>query len=135
MAWKAPGALADNDCQLWLWTTNSHLHHAFHLLETWGFTYKTMATWCKSQFGLGYWLRGQTEHVLLGIKGHPRSRLTGPHGAIGSHHSTLIMAPRTRHSEKPECFLDMVETISEPPRIELFARRGRLGWDVWGHEI
>lgn len=42
--------------------------------------------------------------------------------------------PRGKHSEKPEAFLDLVEQVSPAPRVELFARRDRLGWDTWGDE-
>ena len=30
--------------------------------------------------------------------------------------------------------MDWVEQVSPEPRIELFARRQRLGWDTWGDE-
>ena len=46
--------IAYPDCILWLWTTNSHIHEALHLIEQWGFTYKTMATWVKNRMGMGY---------------------------------------------------------------------------------
>ena len=42
--------------------------------------------------------------------------------------------PRGQHSAKPEAFLDMVETVSPGPYLEMFARRNRLGWDTWGNE-
>lgn len=42
--------------------------------------------------------------------------------------------PRRAHSEKPEAFLDVVESVSPAPRLEMFARRQRLGWDTWGDE-
>jgi len=42
--------------------------------------------------------------------------------------------PRGKHSAKPEAFLDIVESVSPAPRIELFARRNRLGWETWGNE-
>jgi N6-adenosine-specific RNA methylase IME4 len=38
------------------------------------------------------------------------------------------------HSAKPEAFLDMVEQVSPEPRVELFARRDRLGWQTWGDQ-
>lgn len=47
---------------------------------------------------------------------------------------TWYAAPRGEHSEKPELFLDLIEQMSPPPRLELFSRRARLGWDVWGDE-
>jgi N6-adenosine-specific RNA methylase IME4 len=30
--------------------------------------------------------------------------------------------------------MDIVERVSPPPRLEMFARRQRLGWDTWGDE-
>ena len=42
--------------------------------------------------------------------------------------------PRGPHSAKPEAFLDLVEQMSPAPRLEMFARRDRLGWDTWGNE-
>lgn len=41
---------------------------------------------------------------------------------------------RGAHSQKPEAFIDLVEQVSPPPYVELFSRRHRLGWDVWGNE-
>jgi N6-adenosine-specific RNA methylase IME4 len=29
----------------------------------------------------------------------------------------------------------MVEAVSPGPRLELFARRARPGWTVWGNEV
>jgi N6-adenosine-specific RNA methylase IME4 len=43
--------------------------------------------------------------------------------------------PRGKHSAKPEAFQDVVESMSPAPRLEMFARRKRLGWDSWGNEI
>jgi N6-adenosine-specific RNA methylase IME4 len=43
--------------------------------------------------------------------------------------------PRGRHSAKPEAFQDMVESVSPGPYLEMFARRPRLGWTVWGNEV
>lgn len=42
--------------------------------------------------------------------------------------------PRGSHSAKPDAFLDVVESVSPGPYLELFARRQRLGWDTWGDE-
>lgn len=55
---------ADN-CILWLWVTNLNMHDGLHLLDYWGFEFKNILTWAKDKFGLGVWLRGQTEHCLL----------------------------------------------------------------------
>lgn len=46
--------------------------------------------------------------------------------------STWFQWPRGPHSAKPPAFLDLVEQVSPAPRVELFARAQRLGWDSWG---
>lgn len=42
--------------------------------------------------------------------------------------------PQKVHSAKPPGFLELVEQITYGPRLELFAREARLGWDSWGNE-
>lgn len=128
--------ISEENCIIGLWTTNSHIHEALHTLKFWGFEYKTMTTWVKTQFGLGYWLRGQTEHLLIGVKGNPRKKMVGPHGATGLNWSTYLGTfKRGKHSEKPIIAYDLLESLGEEPRIELFACKEREGWDSWGNEI
>ena len=43
-------------------------------------------------------------------------------------------APR-KHSQKPFCFFDLVDGMSPSPKLEMFARDRKLGWDAWGDEI
>lgn len=133
--------IAAEDCQLWLWTTNSHLPAAFPLLEAWGFTYRSTCTWVKGredgpiQIGLGYWLRGATEHLLLASRGDARRKLRGEHGATGMAWSTVIHARKGKHSEKPEASYRMIEAMSEEPRLELFARKRRPHWASFGNQL
>jgi len=43
---------------------------------------------------------------------------------------------RTRHSEKPEEFRQIIDTLYPTgKRIELFARKKAEGWDCYGNEI
>jgi N6-adenosine-specific RNA methylase IME4/DNA-binding XRE family transcriptional regulator len=119
---------AAKDCVLWLWTTNHHLHEAFHTVESWGFEYKILLTWAKSNnFGLGKYLRGQTEHCLAAVKGHPVWKLTNQ--------STLLLAPSREHSRKPDEFYKLVESLSEAPRLDYFGRESRPGWTVYGTSV
>ena len=112
------------DSILWLWATNAFLPEAFGLLATWGFEYKTTLTWAKDKIGLGDWLRGQTEHCLLAVKGSYR---VTPGAA-----STLLSAKAGAHSEKPAEFYALVEKLCPGNRLEMFARDRRDGWDGWG---
>ncbi len=117
----------DADCHLYLWATNTHLPAGVALMGRLGFRYITTLTWAKDRIGLGQYFRGQTEHVLFGVRGSlpvpPDQRL-----------STLFMARRLEHSRKPDRFYEIVEQVSPGPRLEMFARRRRVGWDVWGNE-
>lgn len=114
------------DAVLWLWTTNAHIEHAFGVARAWGFEPKTILTWAKDRMGLGDWLRGQTEHCLMAGRGRPLLTLTNE--------TTLLHGRRTEHSRKPDTFYELVERVSPGPHLEMFARRRRFGWDVWGNE-
>jgi N6-adenosine-specific RNA methylase IME4 len=118
--------LADDDCHLYLWITNRSLPKGFELMERWGFRYVTAITWAKPHFGMGNYFRGQTEHVLFGVKGsQPLKRKD-----VG----TLFSAPRgpNGHSSKPVEFYELVETCSPGPYLEMFSRCNRDGWKAWG---
>ena len=120
--------LADDDCHIYLWITNRSLPKGFRLLEAWGFRYITAITWVKPHFGMGNYFRGQTEHVLFGVKGsQPLKRKD-----VG----TAFMADRGTggHSSKPSTFLDLVESCSPGPYIEMFSRSSRNGWITWGEQ-
>jgi N6-adenosine-specific RNA methylase IME4 len=125
--------IADENCHLYLWATNNHLHDAMHVASGWGFRYVTLITWAKDRKGLGQYFRGQTEHCIFAVKGRLPYRFR-PDGKRAQG-STLITAPRTRHSEKPSLMRSLVELVSHPPRVELFAREHHEGWDVFGNEV
>lgn len=127
--------LVERDAHLYLWTTNAFMVEAHEVMRAWGFTQKTIITWVKvhqddhlrPSMKTGYYFRGATEHCLFGVRGSLRLQGTWP---------TAFLWPRPAggHSAKPEAFLDLVEWASPGPRVELFSRRHRLGWDVWGNE-
>lgn len=120
---------------LYLWTTNPKLPFTFEVMKAWGFTYKTTLTWVKTAKngaphggGMGWFFRGATEHVLFGVKGNKPipSALRRPN---------VILAPPTGHSIKPDAFYDLLDGIyPDESRIDMFARRARRGWTVWGNE-
>lgn len=120
--------LAEPDTHLWLWTTNQFLHDGFEVMEAWGFKYLAPITWVKPS-GVGNYFVHRTQTVLFGYREQCRflaARYLPTVFESGWPHP---------HSAKPEQFFDIVERISPTPRIELFARRLRLGWDSWGDEV
>jgi N6-adenosine-specific RNA methylase IME4 len=124
---KMPVAqLACDDAVLWLWVTNAFLPDVWRIVEAWGFKYKTMLTWAKDRMGTGDWLRGQTEHCLLCVRGKPTLTLTNQ--------TTLLNGPLRAHSQKPDEFYAMVESLCPGSKVELFARQAREGWVSHGNE-
>lgn len=120
--------LAEPDAHLWLWTTNQFLCAGFEVMEAWGFKYLAPITWVKPS-GVGNYFVHRTQTVLFGY----RERCQFP---AARYLPTVFEAGWPYpHSTKPEQFFDIVERVSPAPRIELFARRLRLGWDAWGDEV
>jgi len=121
-------SIAAEDCILWLWTTNCHMRQAFDVLDAWGFEQKTILTWAKDRFGMGDWLRGQTEHCLMAMRGKPIVEL--------KNQTTLLHASVRAHSQKPDEFYDFVEKLCPAPRYAyLFSRyRHNEKWDCHGDE-
>ncbi len=117
---------AEENAILWLWTTNAFLHEAYHIIEEWDFTPKTVLTWVKDRMGTGDWLRGKSEHCILAIRGKPVIDLTNQ--------TTILNAPLREHSRKPDEFYDMVNDLCPGRKIDIFSREPRVGWDQWGCE-
>jgi N6-adenosine-specific RNA methylase IME4/ParB-like chromosome segregation protein Spo0J len=121
--------LATDDAILFLWTTSPHLEKAFRVLAAWGFTYKTSLCWNKQVADYGYWLRGEHEILLLATRGSP------PKPPYETVPGSMIRERKREHSRKPEASYALIERMYPGlPKLELFARSRRPGWDVWGNE-
>ncbi len=124
------GGIANEDSILWLWTTNHHMREAFEVLDAWGFRHKTILTWVKNRMGTGDWLRGQSEHCLLAVRGSPIVTLTNQ--------TTVLTGPLRANSQKPDEFYAFVESLCPAPEngyCELFQRTPRTGWIGHGDEV
>ena len=121
--------LAADDCVLFLWATAPKLAEALEVVAAWGFTYRTSAVWVKDKIGLGRYFRSQHEYVLVATRGEP------PTPVPANRPPSVFEAPRTRHSQKPTVLHELVEKMyPSAPKIELFARCRREGWEAWGNE-
>lgn len=117
--------IADENCHLYIWVTNRSLPKAFTLIDAWGFRYITCLTWCKPSIGMGNYFRGSTEQILFAVKGSQQLKRHD----VG----TYFNAPRGNgHSAKPDEFYQLVESCSYAPFIDIFGRKERDGWSVWG---
>jgi N6-adenosine-specific RNA methylase IME4 len=105
------------------------LPEALSVMAAWGFTYRSHCVWVKEHVGIGYWLRNRHELLLVGTRG------SVPAPAPGTQYRSVIEARVGEHSAKPAAFAEMIEELfPNVPRVELFARAPRFGWDVWGNE-
>jgi N6-adenosine-specific RNA methylase IME4 len=118
------------DSVLFLWATSPKLEQAMQVINAWGFEYKTCAVWDKEIIGCGWWLRGQHELLLIGIKGRPLLPLAE------NRFSSVYIEKRAEHSKKPEFYYGMIEKMCPDGKyIEIFARNKREGWSSWGNQV
>lgn len=131
-------SLADrNGAHLFLWVPALFNREGIgaRIARAWGFKVVSEIVWHKMNFGLGKFPRPMHEISLVCRLG------TLPFGGPANVGSVQRWS-QTRaggnggkvHSSKPEGFYDLIELVSPAPRVELFARRQRLGWHTWGDE-
>jgi N6-adenosine-specific RNA methylase IME4 len=119
--------LAAEDSHLYLWTTHKHLPHAFGIAEQWGFKYECLITWRKNVGFTPYsWMR-TTEFALFCRRGSLDLMKLGKR--------LDFEAKRREHSRKPDEFYDLIAEVSPAPRIDIFSREDRDGFDSWGNEV
>lgn len=138
--------ITDSSAHLYLWTTNSFMEESLEIAEAWGFDQKTIITWAKvkeeprglpherdyptkveERIGMGHYLRNVTEHMIFGAKGNLSTKLDNV--------PNLFFAERHEHSAKPDKAYRLAEELSYEPRLDLFSRQKRKGWDTWGKEV
>jgi N6-adenosine-specific RNA methylase IME4 len=133
--------LTQDNSICFIWATVPLMDEGIEVLKAWGFTYKTFITWEKTGIlGMGHWLRVQTEHILIGVKGEVKP--------FGHQEKNIYRHRICEHSAKPHFFRELVMKLASKSfdnceRLELFARsrKGMFsdyeyeGWDVWGNQV
>ena len=121
---------ADDNCVLFVWTTDAHLEVAIKAINNWGFKYKTVAfTWNKKRGFMGKWTVKQCEICLLATKGTAHKLLKS------FKEKSYLEENKTEHSKKPNEFRKRIERMfGDVPKLEMFARTTAEGWDAWGNE-
>lgn len=121
--------MSENDAVLFMWVTSPLLEDAFEVINAWGFRYKTSFVWDKIKHNFGHYNSVRHELLLVCTKGSctPDSKTL--------HDSVVSLERSDKHSEKPEEFRTMIDSLyTWGKRIELFARSCSDGWDAWGNE-
>lgn len=127
---------AANPAHLYLWVPNALLPDGLAVMKAWGFEYKSNIVWHKVRKdggsdgrGVGFYFRNVTELCLFGVRGKNARTL-----APGRRQVNLLGTRKREHSRKPDEFYDIIEACSPGPRLELFARGARKGWEAWGNQ-
>lgn len=123
-------SLAENNSVLFLWGTAPLLPEAIELIEAWGFKYKTNIVWDKVRANLGNYTSVRHEHLFIATKG------SGVPDNTTRVDSVQVVERVGRHSEKPEEFRNIIETLyTYGNKLEMFARKSAEGWEVFGNEL
>ncbi|MDE2162350.1 MAG: S-adenosylmethionine-binding protein [Alphaproteobacteria bacterium] len=132
-ALPVPKVMRDR-AHLYLWVPNALMPEGLRVLEAWGFTYKTNLIWHKVRKdggpdgrGVGFYFRNVTEMILFGVRGKNIRTL-----APGRSQVNFMATRKQEHSRKPDEQYGIIESCSEGPYLELFARGRRDGWKSWG---
>ena len=119
----------EDDAVLFLWVTSPILEESFQVVRAWGFKYKASFVWDKVKHNMGHYNSVRHEFVLVCVRGscQPDERKL---------FDSVQTIERTKHSQKPAEFYDIIETIyPHGKRLEMFARSQRVGWESYGHEV
>lgn len=126
--------LADESAHLYLWSTRRNFREgiAAAVARSWGFEPCGELIWGLKNGGMGGVNGNGHEPILLASRG----------GLAWSTNELPVSVVFWKqpygkgkiHSAKPDGLQDLAERLSPGPRLEMFARRQRLGWDTWGNE-
>jgi len=121
---------------LYLWVPNALLSDGLDVMKAWGFTYKTNIIWYKirkdggpDRRGVGFYFRNVTEILLFGVLGK-NARTLKP----GRTQENIISQQKREHSRKPDEQYSLIESCSNGPYLEMFARGTRSNWHCWGNQ-
>ncbi|WP_273280918.1 MT-A70 family methyltransferase [Pseudooceanicola atlanticus] len=120
---------AAKDALLLMWTTVPMLRRAIVIPEAWGFRYVSEMVWLKQRIGTGFWVRNRHEPCLI----YRRGKFPCPKPAPFS--DSLIGGDQREHSRKPDSLQQRIDAVwPNAKKLEMFARRQRAGWTVWGND-
>jgi N6-adenosine-specific RNA methylase IME4/ParB-like chromosome segregation protein Spo0J len=125
---------AADDCHVFLWTTQKLLPDALRIMESCGFRYVCTFVWDKrTENGMKAGMqvlnlpKYNCEFVVYGRHGTPRFIDT-------KDFSTCFAGVAREHSRKPDEFYEMIKRATEGPRLDVFVREERDGFERWGNE-
>lgn len=118
-----------------MWCVETFLSEAEEMMHKLGYKTHCRMIWSKG-YGLAPAFTVRYTHEYL-VWFYKKGQILLPQeSARGKYPSVFDAAKGKRHSEKPECVYEMIEDMfPESSKIELFARKTRVGWDSFGDEL
>lgn len=121
--------IAEDNAVLFLWVTSPILRESFDVVSAWGFEYKSSFVWDKIAHNMGHYNSVRHELLLVCTRGSCTPDIAKLFDSVQS-------IERTQHSEKPEYFRHIIDTLyPNGKRIELFARKQVANWETYGNEV
>lgn len=118
---------SDENCHLYLWVTHKYLPLGLEIVEYWGFKYQCLLTWIKNVGFTPFSWMYSTEHVLFCRKGKLDLLKLG---------ERVDFEGKVReHSRKPDEFYSLIKRVSPAPRLDMFSREKREGFEQYGLEV
>ena len=132
--------VASKDSMLYMWVTGPMMAQGINLMKSWGWSYTTIAfVWEKGKTNPGSYTLSSTEFIIAGKRGRiPNNTKDSKPRYRGCSHKVrqFQQLPRLAHSQKPEKFHELIETMHPATnKLELFARRQVPGWTCLGNEL
>lgn len=126
--------LADDEAHLYLWVPDQFVLSGagVDVATAWGFKPLRFIVWAKRGYGMGVFPRPQHELLMVCRRGRLPFAVNDE-GSVQTWKQPYENGAR-KHSAKPDGAYDLIERASPGPYVELFARRGRLGWDYFGDQ-
>ncbi len=118
---------------LFLWATDKYLLDAQRLSEELGWKLHTRLMWDKGRGQApSFDIRYTHEYLLYMYKGKFSMADHLSQGKYGS----VFRESNSTHSTKPEISFKIIENLYPTfKKLEMYARRPRLGWDSFGNEL
>jgi N6-adenosine-specific RNA methylase IME4 len=140
--------IAADNCALFLWSVYPSLFDSQRVMESWGFKYKTLGfEWIKLNtsgtgwhIGMGYYSRANPEPCLLAVRGNMPVAVHNERNLLTTYEDEMfglpMIAKLREHSRKPDEQYKKIERLYPNMHyLEMFARRPRIGWDVFGNQV
>ena len=117
-----------------MWTIDAYLHETEQMMKELGYVLHARMIWDKENgIAPAFTVRFSHEYLLWF---YMPGRMLKPSEETRGKYTTVIREPSQRHSQKPDIAYEILEDMfPNAPKIELFARRQRDGWDCFGNEV